>query len=183
MRDISIRYAATHFIMKWATSMALSGCSVEERKALCVQFFFDNIVDHRTPWVLRKIDVKHADWTEPVLKQQADVLGFHPMYQLFLGQHKYFPTLIPSEDCEKLGVYIPHWPWILAQLCTLDNYSEWISSERLRFLLTSVVNSAPGCPFYTWVWTFKGPRSLSEYPWSMSRYDEWFSKTGLVLFF
>ncbi|KIM20101.1 hypothetical protein M408DRAFT_30654 [Serendipita vermifera MAFF 305830] len=69
----SIRSGATDPILRWASCMILGGYSPDEQKRMSVQFFFDNIATHREPWVLRRINVTRVDWTQPKLREHADL--------------------------------------------------------------------------------------------------------------
>lgn len=159
---------------------------MEERNNLCIHFAFDSIKKHSDPWVFRGVNVTAIDWTTPKHKGIANTLGVQPMYQIAFGD--IIRDSVPIRPilrigCEHENDNVPQWPWVIAQLCEVDNVSPWISMQRLVFLLAVIQNSSPVSPLRKWLNTFAAPKDMSEYPWSISRVDEWQSKMGRVLCF
>lgn len=186
-KKVTIRAVAINDILNWASEMLLQNWPLEERKDLCIQFVFDGICTHLDPWVFRGVHVYTMDWTQPRLKAMANLFGFQPQYELVFGENKHGSLPIrpyPPLGCQHSMVYVPQWPWILAQLCILDdNKSPWVWFQRLRFIMASIENSSPTSPFHKWLNTFAAPTKVIGYPWPISRFDEWQSKMGKVLCF
>jgi hypothetical protein len=170
--------------------MLLYNISLEQRSNICVQFTIHFVSDPSLPWILEKIELSTKDSIIPEHKLSVEKhAGARPVFQLRFGDAEHCPTAVLDDplhaSCYHDHSYVPQWPWIVAQICLMENNGLWVATYRLRCLVSSVYSTPIECPFRAWLNKFTAPTDLNTYHsgWSISKYHQWQTKMSDVIFF